>query len=463
MSWFLYETLALLELAIPSALCNMLEGSMYVVDVMMLGHLGKGNVAALAMGNALFNIFWYFIEGFLTAQDTLAANAHALGDPGSVRQWSYISMLCVAILCAITTVAFFFAEPILGNFFRLPYHLKTKAAVHVYLLLPGLWFLAASRVLLKYFQAQQLLLPGLAASLAANAVNILANYLLIYAAQLGFAGCAVATTLARLTYLAVLTRALWRRPEFGVIVRELKGCGRDPAVQRGCARCWALFGGCVSTALAACSALCACCPVLRAGARRQYDYLASVEGERDEDEEGVQLVQRARVRKKDTPSKQSWQPSTPSSPGGGGGGGPDEDEEDDDDEEEEEEDDEERTAAPERAAPPAARSDGRLPSAERRRQLLLLRCLRLALLGLPGGLMLGLEGWLFVAAAAFVAQMGSVLLAAHEVRRSARIIYAFIVYTCNVYTCIHVYMYTSIHINIYTYMFMHMCLCIFRP
>jgi len=64
------EVRALSALAVPSVMSNFLEGGLGVVDVMMLGYLGKGHLASLSVGNAFFNIFWYFIEGFLTAQHT---------------------------------------------------------------------------------------------------------------------------------------------------------------------------------------------------------------------------------------------------------------------------------------------------------------------------------------------------------------------------------------------------------
>jgi Na+-driven multidrug efflux pump len=54
-------------------------------------------------------------------------------------------------------------------------------------------------------------------------------------------------------------------------------------------------------------------------------------------------------------------------------------------------------------------------STTRRRQLVLVRTLRFLFLGLPGGLLLGMEGWTFVAASFLVAQMGTIPLATHEV------------------------------------------------
>ena len=453
------ECMVLLQLAVPAVISNFLEGSMVMVDIMMLGRLGKGQVAALSIGNAFFNISWYFLEGFLTAQDTLASSAHGLGDPASVRQWSYLALAWVLLLCAGTSVACILAEPILGELFMLPYHLKTKAAVHVYLLLPGLWFLAASRVLQKYLQAQQVMSPGIVASLVGNGVNILGNYVFIYVFGFGFAGCGLATTVARLASLVVLLRIIWKRDEFGVIVRELKGHGRDPAVSAVCSRVGLVGAACAQ--VVGCS-LQSCCPSVHAAVQRQYDYLASVE-EEDGEEEGVQLVgvgggragaggtrvmrgfgagpggtsgcskgsnrDISKRSEKDMPYKRDCQPS---SPNGGKGG---EDDDSDSSSGGSSSGEESREARIERkqqpqdkrsklspaslTTPASTHEDTSLPpSIVRRRRLLGLRALRLALLGLPGGLMLGLEGWVFVALSFFVAQMGTVCLATHEIMAS---------------------------------------------
>eukprot|EP01041_Mallomonas_annulata_P006635 gene6635-13444_t len=69
------ETVIIIRLACPIVLVNIAEVSMNIVNVIMLGQAGKESLAAYALGNMYFNILWYFIEGFLTAQDTLTSQA----------------------------------------------------------------------------------------------------------------------------------------------------------------------------------------------------------------------------------------------------------------------------------------------------------------------------------------------------------------------------------------------------
>ena len=146
---------------------------MGIVDIIFLGHMGKGNLAAAIIGNAFVNVIWFFIEGYLTAQDTLAANAFGMKDYKAVRYWSYISMATTGALCVFATLVSLFAEPIIGTGLLIHYHMATKAAVHVYLLMPGIWCLAAFRVIQKYLQAQNIMTPSIVSSLIGNAVNIL--------------------------------------------------------------------------------------------------------------------------------------------------------------------------------------------------------------------------------------------------------------------------------------------------
>ena len=192
-----YEARELTALAAPTTISTLLETSMVVEDVIMLGHLGKGHVAALAIGNAFFNIMWYFMEGFLTAQDTLCSNAYGQGDPKALRYWCYVSMFSTFFICAAATVVFFFSELILGSAFFIHFHLKTKACVHIYIMTPAFWFMALYRIAQKYLQARGIMSPSVRASLIGNGLNIGLNYLFIFLFGFGFAGCAAATTCTR--------------------------------------------------------------------------------------------------------------------------------------------------------------------------------------------------------------------------------------------------------------------------
>lgn len=228
-----YETRELVSLAVPTTLSTFLETSMVVEDVIMLGHLGKGHVAALAIGNGFFNIMWYFLEGFLTAQDTLCSNAYGQGDPKALRYWCYVSMFATFFVCAAATVLFFFSELILGSFFFINFHLKTKACVHIYIMTPAFWFMALYRIAQKYLQARGIMSPSVRASLIGNGLNIGLNYVFIFLFGFGFAGCAASTTCTRLVMLLVLYRHVKKSGEMFGIHAELGELLRNTPVESG--------------------------------------------------------------------------------------------------------------------------------------------------------------------------------------------------------------------------------------
>ena len=226
-----YEAREIGGLMIPTMTSTFLESSMVVVDVIMLGHLGKGHVAAYAIGNGFFNILWYFIEGFLTAQDTLCSNAYGSGDPKAVRYWSYVALCSVIILCVLATCIIFFTEMILGSWFFITFHMKTKACVHVYILTPALWFMAFYRIVQKYLQSRGIMGPSVQASFIGNAVNIGLNYLFIFQFGWGFAGCAGATTVTRFLMLLLIYRHIKKSSAAFGIYAELGELVRDTPVE----------------------------------------------------------------------------------------------------------------------------------------------------------------------------------------------------------------------------------------
>ena len=70
----------LLSLSIPAIFGNSLEVSFWLVDAIMLGHYGVETLAVAVVGNTVYSIIWSFLEGMLTAQDTLVAYSYGKKD-----------------------------------------------------------------------------------------------------------------------------------------------------------------------------------------------------------------------------------------------------------------------------------------------------------------------------------------------------------------------------------------------
>lgn len=143
------------RLAVYSVIINAVDASFSIMTIVLLGHLGKGHLSAGVIALAFYNISWFFIEGMLTAQDSLVARSFALNDREGARYWSYVSFGVAVLICVPTTVLFIFAAVIIQFAFLIRPHTAIKAAEFLIFLLPGLWCHAFYRVFQKYLQCQR--------------------------------------------------------------------------------------------------------------------------------------------------------------------------------------------------------------------------------------------------------------------------------------------------------------------
>lgn len=192
------EFYELMKISTPAIISNTLECSFWLIDMIMLGHLGKGHLAAAAIGNTIINILWAFMEGVMTAQDTLASRAFGSKEFNAIRYWSAVSLFITIILCIIATIILLLSPFIINSIYMVTPHLGTKASIHIMISIPGFWALALFRVQQKYLQTQNKFNPSMYCSGIGNIVNIIGNYFFMYLFGIGFAGCAMATSLARI-------------------------------------------------------------------------------------------------------------------------------------------------------------------------------------------------------------------------------------------------------------------------
>ena len=93
------ELLPTLAVALPAVATNLLATMLQMVDASFVGHIGTRELAAAALGNAIFNLPWCFILGVSTALDTLASQAHGAGDAAAVRRWGQTAAIVLVALC----------------------------------------------------------------------------------------------------------------------------------------------------------------------------------------------------------------------------------------------------------------------------------------------------------------------------------------------------------------------------
>ncbi|MBZ9630737.1 MATE family efflux transporter [Salegentibacter sp. LM13S] len=206
-----------LNIAFPVMLGQLGHVMVGLVDNLMIGQLGPAPLAAVSLGNSLVFIALSLGIGFSFAITPLIAEADGAKDINKGRSYFHHGV----ILCTINGVVLFLtlliAKPVL-------YYLDQPPEV-VELAIPYLNIVAFSMIPLMIFQAFKQFADGLSqtkyamyATLIANVVNVIFNYLLIYGIwifpRLELEGAAIGTLISRFFMLWFVWEILRRKKKF---------------------------------------------------------------------------------------------------------------------------------------------------------------------------------------------------------------------------------------------------------
>jgi len=203
-----------LHLAYPVMLGQLGHVLVGLVDNIMVGQLGAAPLAAVSLGNALVFIAISIGTGFSFAITPLVAEADGAGDVEKGRSYFHHGVLMCGLNGIMLFLLLLLAKPIL-------YHMDQPPEV-VELAIPYLEIVAFSMVPFMIFQSLKQFADGLSqtkyamyATIIANLVNVLFNYLLIYGIwifpRLEVEGAALGTLISRFFMLWFLWEILRRR------------------------------------------------------------------------------------------------------------------------------------------------------------------------------------------------------------------------------------------------------------
>ncbi len=223
----------MLRLAVPLVAAEIGWMLMGVVDTVMVGHLPD---AALAMSSAalaqiLFNTVAFGVGGILLGLDTVLSQAHGAGEIRQANRWMLHGVaLAVALAAGLTGV--FLLAPLLMPLSHADPRVLARAVPTLEALNAGVLPLLLYFALRRYLQAFHHGRAIAATLIAANGVNVLFNWLLIYSHHwqlgplgaigwrgMGVVGSGIATTLARsFMALALAAAILWynRQNRYGL-------------------------------------------------------------------------------------------------------------------------------------------------------------------------------------------------------------------------------------------------------
>jgi len=206
-----------LKIAYPVMLGQLGHVMVGLVDNLMIGQLGAAPLAAVSLGNALVFIAMSLGIGFSFAITPLIAEADGADDIEGGRSFFHHGLILSTLNGIFLFIILLIAKPLL-------YYLDQPEEV-VELAVPYLNIVALSMVPLMAFQAFKQFADGLSqtryamyATLLANLVNVLFNYLLIYGVwifpRLELEGAAWGTLISRFFMLWFIWEILRRKDKF---------------------------------------------------------------------------------------------------------------------------------------------------------------------------------------------------------------------------------------------------------
>lgn len=206
------ELRELLRLALPVVTVQVGLMLMGVVDSLMVGRVSPAALAAVALGNLLFNVVTLFCMGVLLALDPLVSQAVGARDDEAVTHAFQRGLVLAALLTVPASLLMLPAAPFF-RFFRQPAELVPLARDYVWLCIPGVLPFLGFTVLRQTLQSMHLLRPVVLVIALANLANVGLNRVLIFGLgpvpALGVGGSAIATTVCRWLMAALLLVVAW--------------------------------------------------------------------------------------------------------------------------------------------------------------------------------------------------------------------------------------------------------------
>ncbi|WP_420400342.1 MATE family efflux transporter [Flagellimonas sp.] len=206
-----------LRLAYPVILGMLGHTFVAFADNIMVGQLGTAELAAVSLGNSFVFIAMSLGIGFSTAITPLVAEADGAGDKAAGKS----ALKHGLVLCTLLGISLFGIILLCKPFLH---YMKQPAEV-VELAIPYLELVAFSLVPLIMFQAFKQFSEGLSqtkypmyATVLANVINIVINYLLIFGSfgfpKLGIVGAAIGTLASRFIMVGYIWFLLKRKEKF---------------------------------------------------------------------------------------------------------------------------------------------------------------------------------------------------------------------------------------------------------
>ncbi|XP_008297385.1 multidrug and toxin extrusion protein 1 [Stegastes partitus] len=201
---FKSEILELIKLAGPVILANFMGFAVSFVSTVFCGHLGKTELAGVALAIAVINVTGISIGfGLASACDTLISQTYGGGNHMRIGVILQRAILILLLACFPCWAILINTEPILLAVRQEP-AVASLAQMYVKIFMPALPATFMYTVEARYLQNQGIIWPQVITGFVVNLLNALINYIVLYVVNMGVAGSALANTLSQFAMTGIL-------------------------------------------------------------------------------------------------------------------------------------------------------------------------------------------------------------------------------------------------------------------
>lgn len=214
------------RIAIPIALQGLITTGVNMMDTIMVGAVGETELSAVSLANQFINIFHIFCMGIGMGASVLVARYYGMRDRSALKKTVSIMLRLCLIMATLFCVATIALPRQIMQIYTAEEHIITQGISYLQYSIVSYFFLGlslTSTIVLR--NVGQVKIP-LYTSIAAFFVNVGANYVFIFGKlglpQMGVAGAALGTLVARVFEFAVICGYLFLKDkEIGFRLRHL--------------------------------------------------------------------------------------------------------------------------------------------------------------------------------------------------------------------------------------------------
>ncbi|KAL3344455.1 hypothetical protein AABB24_023747 [Solanum stoloniferum] len=193
---FIEEVKEASRIALPMIVVTVSQYLMRVSPMIMLGHLGELSLSSASIATSLCNVTGYSVLfGMSSALETLCGQAYGARQYRKVGTFSCSAIICLFLVCIPVSVLWIFTDKLLILMGQDP-SIATEAGKYAIWLIPTLFPYAILQSLVRYLQAQSLILPMLLNAVASLCFQVTICWAFIFKLNLGIVGAALSIGLS---------------------------------------------------------------------------------------------------------------------------------------------------------------------------------------------------------------------------------------------------------------------------